>query len=283
MSTTARAVRPQRAARPVPAIETVTPDIAAKWLRRNTHNRSLRMGLVESFALDMSAGNWMNNGEAIKFAEGGVLIDGQHRLAAIIKSGVTLDLLVIRDLPMIAQETLDAGAKRSFADVLRLRNEQNYATLATACRAAYGWEHGHRYTIRDGIKVVSNAALIDVLERNPDLREVCAPAERIRRNISMPTSVGALSTWLFRRLDKDDAEWFIDRLCSATDQRENDPIFALRKQVMSSFAERTGNRHPGYILALTIKAWNKYRDGQDASFLRFKPGGSRPDAFPEPH
>ena len=89
-------------------------DGSREWLGFNTHNRNLRQrqcsASCTSTRPDMEAGNWQWNGESIKFAEDGTLLDGQHRLAAIAESGVTLPVLVVRGLPNETQETAVDGA-----------------------------------------------------------------------------------------------------------------------------------------------------------------------------
>ncbi|MDO0930218.1 hypothetical protein QQY66_00225 [Streptomyces sp. DG2A-72] len=55
----------------------VSPALARHWLtEHNTHNRSLRPRVVAAYARDMHAGRWMDNGETIKFAADGTLLDG---------------------------------------------------------------------------------------------------------------------------------------------------------------------------------------------------------------
>ena len=65
----------------------VTPELAAEWLTHNTHNRGLKPIAIKRFAEDMTTGDWQWNGESIRFAADGTLLDGQNRLHAIVDSG----------------------------------------------------------------------------------------------------------------------------------------------------------------------------------------------------
>lgn len=112
----------------------MTPEWAQELLAHNTHNRTLRKNLVDAYARDMQAGRWRYNGETIKINETQVIDDGQHRLLACVKSGCSFEVLLVTGLPVGTQETMDAGAKRTFADVLRLRGEHNYGALACCGR-----------------------------------------------------------------------------------------------------------------------------------------------------
>lgn len=62
----------------------ITPDIAKEMLERNLNNRSVSPSRVDMYADDMARGEWQANGEAICFNESGNLINGQHRLMAVV-------------------------------------------------------------------------------------------------------------------------------------------------------------------------------------------------------
>ena len=77
-------------------IEVITPEIAKDYLAKNTGNyRKINKSRVDAYSKDMSLGKWEFNGESIKFSNSGKLVDGQHRLSAIVKSGVPVKMLVI--------------------------------------------------------------------------------------------------------------------------------------------------------------------------------------------
>lgn len=261
-------------------VELITPDRAREYLGRNTHNRSLRAATVEAYARDIAHGDWAWNGESIKFDANGVLLDGQHRLAAIITAGKAVQVLVVRDLPSHTQETMDGGAKRKFSDVLALRGEANYITLATVTRAVTAWEHGG---ITARTSSFTNAELFRTLEKYPWLRDGCAVVSRATSNAHLPATVGGLCWWLFLQLDPEDTGHFFDRLCSEKDHHDGDPIYALRRALKGSLDSVRGNRNRRFVTAITIKAWNKFRDGEPCSNLRFRIGGASPESFPAPY
>lgn len=119
----------------------VTPAMAQQWLNeKNVHNRPLYQGTVDAYALDMKRKLWAFNHQGICFDEDGNLLDGQHRLAAIILSRETIPLLVVRGMPKTfgdngenkaTQETIDGGKTRSVGDRLTLCGIEN-AVLKTA-------------------------------------------------------------------------------------------------------------------------------------------------------
>jgi len=68
-------------------VQAITPTKAAEYLEANTSNRPLSSATVKSFAEAMSRGDWMVTHQGIAFSAAGVLVDGQHRLAAIVEPG----------------------------------------------------------------------------------------------------------------------------------------------------------------------------------------------------
>ena len=78
------------------SIETITPQLAKDILANNNLNRNINATIVGHYADAISRGQWELNGEAIKIAHDGRLLDGQHRLMAVIKSDTPITTLVIR-------------------------------------------------------------------------------------------------------------------------------------------------------------------------------------------
>lgn len=257
----------------------VTPEVAHDWLGYNTHNRKLRDRVVNAYASDMKAGAWQWNGESIKFAKDGTLLDGQHRLAAVTVAEVSVPLLVVRGLSTETQDTVDGGAKRKFSDVLALRGEKFPVSLAAIVRRVYLWEAGVR---KSGSALApTNAQLLQTIEKYPEIRDIPAVAEHIARGCGLPSSVCGLGMWLFTRIDTGDADFFFNRLHDGQNLAKGDPIYELRKAVEQSRSVR-GERSQTYLTAILIKAWNAYREGRNVGQLRFAPGGANPERFPEP-
>lgn len=97
----------------------VTPELAKAWLDQNdTTNRVLRPLLVARYANAMRNGEWCLTHQGICFNSHGHLVDGQHRLAAVVKSGVTVTMLVTEGAGYGFAAPLDVGANRHFADIL---------------------------------------------------------------------------------------------------------------------------------------------------------------------
>lgn len=104
----------------IPQLEKITPAKAEGYLNVNKANRKLREGVAERYAHDMKTGNWTECPVPISFFEDGDVADGQHRLWAIVESGVTIQFLVLRGLPREAGLNIDTGLGRSVVDNARI-------------------------------------------------------------------------------------------------------------------------------------------------------------------
>ena len=264
-----------------PSVEIVevSPDLAETWLSRNPNNRNLRRSVVDGYVRDMEAGRWALNGETVKFAADGHLFDGQHRLNAIIASGQTVPMVVVRGLAADVMPTVDAGAKRSYSDALKLQGEENTSTLAAVARRAVMWERGMR--TNTGAIRPTPLEMNDFLERHPEIRTSADLASRLASRESLPASVYGLCHFLFAKLDAEAASWFLMRVSDGDGLASSDPIAQLRGRI-TRLRVRGGRINETEGLALTIRAWNAHRAGETRTKLQLPKGGLTNENFPEP-
>lgn len=260
----------------------VTPTMAAEWLEStNVHNRKMSARVVSAYASDMREGEWIDNAETIKFSRTGALLDGQHRLAAVVEADVPVQFLVARGLDPAAQDTVDNGRKRTFADVLTLRGEKDAVQLAAIVRAVTLADGTASY-VTDKRGSPTNAQLTRTLDAYPELRDIATKARHVSKNAEIPASVAGFAYWAFSRLDAEDAAYFFARIASDTGHAEGEPAYEFRRAAAAlargNARSRVDNR---YLMAILVKAWNAYRDGAKVGLLRWKPGGAKPERFPE--
>lgn len=256
-------------------VEKVTPSRAAELLKGNSINRKLRPKVVERYSRDMQAGHWKHTGDPVRISKKGVLLDGQHRLSAIVHSGVPQTMVVVKNVDTGAILAIDTGAKRNFADVLKIQGYTNVHNLAAMARWCVLYEDPERTVTRDG---VSHGELMRWLDANPaapqECREVCAQGGPILAKIRMP-----LIAIRHYCKNKQDYDLFTARLAAGTGLTEGDAIHTLRRYV-ENLSVATPPR-PIALHAIVIKAWNCYMQGKKIQVLSFKPGGSAPEQFPE--
>ena len=133
------------------SVKLITPELAARLLEGNKNNRHLRESVVDAYAQDMLNGHWLLNNQGIGLGEDGSVIDGQHRLAAVVKSGCSVRMLVVGNLPVMGGsngvklrtvDTVDTGIVRH----PRLMRPDKNSDFYLNC--FFGWDtflrtHGH--------------------------------------------------------------------------------------------------------------------------------------------
>jgi hypothetical protein len=113
-------------------VTTITPRMAMRWLEGNVHNRRLRQVVVNRYARDMAAGKWTLTHQGVAFDGNGTLVDGQHRLWAIVESDVPIQMTVTRGVPMEAQMVIDDHLTRTGSDALSLYTGQTVHQVIVA-------------------------------------------------------------------------------------------------------------------------------------------------------
>lgn len=251
---------------PTAGIVTITPQMARELLRRNHKNRNIYEPTVDDYSRDIKKNRFLINGEAIKLAVNGDILDGQHRLLAVKKADVPLRTFVVVGLPPETQDTMDSGRKRTVGDTLTLRGEANAYTLAAVLRRAWLWERGDYKLV--GRTAPTKAECADLLEAHPEIRRSAEIAQRVRGTFRhIPTSVLGLCHYLFNAIDSDEAAWFFQRLADGAELPANHPVLVLRNRVSSERLEDVRiaeARHVEYL----IRAWNAVREGRSLARLQ---------------
>lgn len=122
----------------------VDADLATEMLKNNAEGqRNISKPTAERYAADMATEDWMFNGAPVLISNKGKLLDGQHRLTAIKESGIAQILLIVAGVDADAMSTIDAGRKRSYADILKIRGMSNHSTVAALTARVWYWFHGN--------------------------------------------------------------------------------------------------------------------------------------------
>lgn len=246
------------------ATEIITPNIATEMLRHNKSNRTISRAVAERYAKDILNGKWKLNGESIKIAKDGTLVDGQHRLTAIVMADKKVSMLVVRDVEPAAIRTVDTGKSRSAADHLKIHGMTgNLTVISAAVRLIKGIEAG---TLRRNLSLTSSDA-IEFCEAHPAIfhsyDRVASSAAKI-----IPASVATALHYLFSRTRPVQAETFFSQLTTGTNLAEGSPVLALRNRVLVTTANKRGNRTPEYVYCV-IRAFEAFCDGESLSRIHY--------------
>lgn len=210
----------------------VTPALAAEWLLRNTNNRAVSDKAVRSLAEAITAGRWVTTHQGIAFDRDNVLIDGQHRLHAVVLAGVPVSIEVTSGLDRSAVDAIDNGGRgvRRVADVLRINdgialnnNEVGGLTAAARILSVGTLSSSGRisvFELREARKThgASLAAVLDAMCRDHYSRVTPAP---VVGSLVITHAVYPVATIEFARMLK-----------TGENLTENHPALVLRNFLM---------------------------------------------------
>lgn len=254
-------------------LRTITPVWASKVLKdQNTRNRAMNMKHVAKLAEEMRSGRWKVNGDSIRF-DNNILIDGQHRLAAVVMSGVTIQSFVTEGLPSDVFDTIDCVKIRSTGDTLGVRGEKNAYRLASMVALT------DRYMTGRGDKSVeyTNTEIEGLLAKYPGIRESLQISFKAKG--IMPPSLLDTCHYIFSQKNKLLADEFVSKVILGTGLEEGDPFYVLRERFVRNSISKAKLTKP-YMLALCIKAWNYTRRGMKVRALRWRDTGEVAEPFP---
>lgn len=248
-------------------IVNITPEYARMLLSKNGMNRPLNKGHVLNLANAMSRGDWQVNGESIKIAQCGTLLDGQHRLSAIVKTGSPCDIVVIKGLPLESFHTINTGAKtRGAADVLAITGEKNSSVLAAAARLLKCWEDNKTCPKFQGYHVTV-AEIEDIIDRHQKLRTYSSYKSDGLKKMINPSLICFLA-YVFHMVNPIKAAQFFDQLETGLGMEKGSPVLILRDRLLLNSSQRPKlNRE--VVCALVIKSFNAFAENKSIGSLRF--------------
>ena len=211
--------------------ELVTPEKAEEWLATNTQNRNISKCTVAAYVSDMVSGNWDERvGSAISIDEDGKLRDGQHRLTAVVVSGVSVYMWVCRNVSR--DGIYDNNRKRSNPDqVMILRPDFDKVYKSSRFISVARTMINHIYDIGMNRKPVTPKEVIEFTEKHkPDLDKffLVLPQTTIPK-ISLAVVHLSLFMAFMKGIEIDRILNFYDVLCTGmSTQPEEFPIIAYR-------------------------------------------------------
>lgn len=244
-------------------------------------NRPIDWDLVKVYRDDMLRGDWKRSHQGLGFDVDMNLVDGQHRLLAVIEAdkmqpGTTFTTEVTYDLERDVFAVVDVGKKRTTSDILALHNLPNRIALAAALKLVYMYER-IPYGMWSKTKVTPQQTLRLLGEYGLDLRDAVRRAASFTK-LMIPSSVGA-GVYLARKampgVDMDD---FLYGLRTGADLSDGDPRLALRGFMDRLRAQRRRSSNNIEQLGLFIKTWNAYVEGRPVYQIRLRAN----EQFPRP-
>lgn len=267
----------------------VTPALARQWIGRNADNQRLMRGTkVDQYARDMASGNWPITGDTVKVTPDNRLIDGQHRMSAVIQADTTVHMLIAYNVPAEVMPVLDTGTARTFSDVLKISGSPRRNIVGAIVRRIVMWERGN-YVARTGGTGPSNQELpthLEMLaryEKDPGAFDAAAGrASDVQRGKLGAGQPAGVAYYLFSAVDHQMAHAFFDSYVSGVNLTAGHPILALRNRMTR--LGRDERLLATEQLALYVRSWNAYRENRSLEKVSITSGGRKliNTNFPQP-
>ena len=256
--------------KPRSEIRKVTPE----WARQiiDKHLKELESGayrqrpisdrIVKAYASDMKAGNWSLTGQGISFDTDGHLMDGQHRVAAVVAAGVEVDMLIMWGLPaehdgrVKTINLFDIGKKRTVGGQLKIEGMEYYNEVGAAARCLIILSRGLTnikgvvYTLPQQV-AVAEAFQHNIYKLIHILRKDGAPTKNSASYILAPLA-------LLHCCMPDEAELFATEFNEGTGLSKTSPVLHFKRHLENSPARNRGGDYQIHEMGVTISALYSY-------------------------
>ena len=123
-------------------IESIDKQLATDYLATNfENNRKVRSSSVSKIVEDIKDGNFHLSWDCLAFNEEGQLVNGQHRLSAVIEADIPCLFYVLRNIDHSTVKHFDIGNKRSQADRISVHGTPMHPKACAVIKAMFGeWD-----------------------------------------------------------------------------------------------------------------------------------------------
>ncbi len=249
------------------AVVELTPKLAMEWQEKVNpeKQRKFRPSHAQKLAGAMSRNEFTMNNDMFMFGKNG-LENGQHRCAAVIKSGKTISVVVATDCSEDEIKHADQGGlPRKTADFLHYSGVENSVHLTAIMNLVKCEFNQDRFTL-----TADEAAKF--YENNKDCLRACLYLWGRAASSGCPVEPSMICALHFMASDKVKASEFCERVSDCVTTAKKDPIWHLLKRFRDSRENISGKMTRDLKVAILIKAYQLFLTGQEIPFLRWSPG-----------
>ncbi|MEQ8628084.1 hypothetical protein [Ekhidna sp.] len=230
-------------------IKKITPEYAKELLKKNSANRPLSMRNIDFLCREITDGKWMLSHQGICISKEGNLIDGQHRLHAVIKSGIPIEVMVVSEADSDLFKVVDVGKKRNSGDILAIEGFNYHKELPGLINKIIQWEN-HEQITRSGPKIpIEIDHLLEFARSNEtSLYDAIKTVNRHSKNKVYNKAVGAFMVWMLSKID-DSLIGLMDQIISGISSDKH--LIRLREELVDLKLRRL-QIHPHELITKTL-------------------------------
>ena len=279
----------------------ISPSDAVMLLERNERNRRQSKDTLNMYIKDMNEGLWKDSASQVQVSNTGKLLNGQHRLRAIVESNTSQILTITEGIDDECFRVLDVGRARSASDALSIIDFKNSPSAASMIKFWMVWRDGiegfdmkrdqTRYE-NAGTKGVTNNRfrrsskaswineVLNFAMERPNVDHLAGLARDFNKGFR-PFSSTFLGAFLIQadilgHQTRGLAEEFLEKLSTGAGLSEKDPILVCRNRVSEWVALREWqSMGKGYRFQVLLITWNRWVSGK--SLERFRVSEDNPE------
>jgi len=248
----------------------INPVMARRFLDANPSNRRVKKPVVLKYANDLANGKWKpNTGETIKISNSVIILDGQHRLLAIIQSNVTAQFHVVTGLEESVFDVIDTGSSRNATDTFKIKGIKHDHLLPSIISTYNLLKEGKRLNAQVNEKSTNAMLLEQYFKDEIFWQHIAKEAHKgylSFAKIIPPSYIGAFYA-VFIKIDESKGYDFISQLTTGVGI-DNDVITMLRNKLIQDKVSAK-KMPPSLKIALIIKAWNCFIGKRIVKVLKF--------------
>lgn len=263
-------------------IELITVAKAQLILKRNKSNRPLNGENSNFISHAMKQNKFMFTGESIIIGKNGDLMDGQHRLDAVVLTGKEQYFVVVYGVDNDAFKHIDIGKNRSAGDVLSIQNIVNPNSFASIARFILNFNRGG--IARAASKMsnkkmkITNSEISDFVIKYHNSLQESRTYGFVKENVLLPGNLLSAFHYIFKKIDENAAADFCKKFSDGKELKDTDAISILRQEMKADIQSQR-KMSAEEKMALICIAWNHYRNDKKVTSLKWNPDK---DEFPKP-
>lgn len=247
-------------------IAKASKELVDALLAMNTKNRNLKDSIVEQYTRDIIAGRWRITNQGIGVSKDGILIDGQHRLAAIRDAGYPpIEVLVVYGLDEDAQKAVDQHSKRTARDIFRLFSD--HGDISRMAPAIINCVHKHLTGWRGG-NSLSMDEMFQKYEEHAETITAITCDLNSKTFFAAPFLAAIVHSVDTENMSLQKAKMFLSSVEIGENLTRKCPEYHLRNYIMSSKKTGGGCLIQKERFLKTKKAYEAYVDGREIGVLK---------------
>ena len=263
--------------------EVITPEIAKEYLKKNTNNRSIDNNRCKYYTEQMKKGLWSLTPEGISFDEYGRLLDGQHRLTAIVNSGVSQKMIVMSDFDKEVFTKINRGKGRTASDDLSILNIKEPTIISSGILAYLKYKKNKTSTVDKNVisdrssvfkGTFSSDEVIMEYETKQDFYDTISKDVKklYAKNNFRLYQKAEYFVWMVYLIQdlKHPYEKVYDFFMELNTHSKVDVVNDLRNRILVSNKDRNTSLEKRYKQRLLVKCWNIWISGQNPKKLMLR-------------